>query len=215
MTTTGARTGAQHTVPVGYLPDGGQRVLVIASAGGAPTHPAWFHNLAAHPVVTVEDGLLAYEARATILVGEERDTLFARAVESDPGWGAYQVTAQRTLPVVALEAIPSGPRPLLPGAFLRSVHDAFRRELAMIRREVAASGPRIGAQLRINCLTACQGLRLHHSREDDGMFPYLGRTVRTSPRPWSDWSTSTRRSRCSLPSSKASSRPSTASPPHS
>lgn len=104
LTTTGARTGARRTVPLGALPDGDRRVLVIASAGGAPQHPAWFHNLVAHPLVTVEDGLRTYEALATVLEGTERDTLFARAAASEPGWDAYQVTARRTLPVVALEA---------------------------------------------------------------------------------------------------------------
>jgi deazaflavin-dependent oxidoreductase (nitroreductase family) len=50
LTTIGARSGAPHTTPLGYLPDG-ERSLVIASAGGAPNHPAWFHNLVANPHV--------------------------------------------------------------------------------------------------------------------------------------------------------------------
>ena len=56
LTTTGARTKTPHTTPVAYYPDGDGQVLVIASAGGAPHHPAWFHNLVAHPQVTVESG---------------------------------------------------------------------------------------------------------------------------------------------------------------
>ncbi len=172
LTTAGARTGSAHTTPVGYLPDG-DRVLVIASAAGAPTHPDWFHNLVTHPRVTVEDGTFRYQATATVLHGPERDQLFARAAEADPGWAQYQSKADRILPVVALEPIPGPPNPNAAtfGAFLRSVHDAFRRELALVRREVAASGPRIGTQLRVNCLTVCQGLRHHHHIEDTGMFP--------------------------------------------
>ncbi|MEV4085311.1 nitroreductase family deazaflavin-dependent oxidoreductase, partial [Nonomuraea fuscirosea] len=97
LTTIGARTGAPHTTPLGCLPDG-DRVLVIASAGGAPRHPAWYHNLVANPRVTVEDGVFTYEAQAVVLAGEERESVFARAVEADPGWGAYQERSGRVLP---------------------------------------------------------------------------------------------------------------------
>lgn len=69
LTTTGARTGAPHTTPLAYLPDGLSRVLVIASAGGAPKNPAWFHNLVADPRVTVESGSFTYEADAVVLAG--------------------------------------------------------------------------------------------------------------------------------------------------
>jgi len=108
LTTIGARSGAAHTIPLGYLPDGGERVLVIASAGGAPNHPAWFHNLA-HPRVTVEDGTFTYDAQAVVLEGAERDRVFARAVEADPGWADYQATTTRILPVVALLEVPGPP----------------------------------------------------------------------------------------------------------
>ncbi|SFN61205.1 nitroreductase/quinone reductase family protein [Actinomadura madurae] len=177
LTTTGARTGAPHTTPLGYLPDGLGRVLVIASAGGAPKNPAWFHNLVADPRVTVESGSFAYEADAVVLAGDERDRAFARAVEADPGWAGYESESGRTLPVVALVPTVSGPPggPETPGAMLLAVHDAFRAELALIRKEVAASGAGIGAQLRINCLTLCQGLGNHHLGEDTQMFPVLER----------------------------------------
>ncbi|MFG2287790.1 nitroreductase/quinone reductase family protein [Streptomyces sp. NPDC048595] len=178
LTTTGARSGAPHTTPLGYLPDGGERVLVIASAGGAPKHPAWYHNLVAHPRVTVEAGVFTYEAEAIVLEGAERDRAFARAAATDPGWSDYQERADRVLPVVALQEIPSGPpniRAASPGAALKAVHDGFRRELALIRAEMTASGPGLGVQLRINCLTLCQGLHNHHTGEDAGMFPMLGR----------------------------------------
>jgi deazaflavin-dependent oxidoreductase (nitroreductase family) len=174
LTTTGARSGRPHTTPVGFLPDTGGRMLVIASAGGAPKHPAWFHNLLANPVVTVEDGLFTYEARATVLDGAERDQMFARAVEADPGWGEYQANTTRVLPVVALEPISGGPpNATSMGAALKLIHDAFRRELTLIRDEIAESGPGIGSQLRVNCLAVCQGLRYHHTGEDTGVFPYL------------------------------------------
>ncbi|WP_433226280.1 nitroreductase/quinone reductase family protein [Actinomadura formosensis] len=177
LTTTGARSGARHTTPLGYLPDGDGRVLVIASAGGAPKNPAWFHNLVAHPRVTVESGAFTYEADAVVLEGDERDAAFARAVEADPGWGEYAARSGRTLPVVALVPVVAGPPagPESPSAMLVAVHDAFRRELALIRGEVAASGAGVGAQLRVNCLTLCQGLGNHHMGEEQQMFPLLER----------------------------------------
>jgi deazaflavin-dependent oxidoreductase (nitroreductase family) len=178
LTTTGARSGAPHTNPVGYLPDGGNRILILASAGGAPKHPDWFHNLVADPRVTVEDGTFTYEAEATVLKGDERDRIFARAAEADTGWAGYQAKTTRVIPVVALTNVSNGPpNTNAPswGAALKLVHDAFRRELATIRKEVAASGPILGAQLRVNCLTACHGLQTHHAGEDLGIFPFLQR----------------------------------------
>ncbi len=178
LTTTGARSGAAHTVPLGYLPDGDGRVLVIGSAGGSPRHPAWFHNVLADPRVTVEAGVFRYPAQAVVLTGDERDRAFARAVEDDPGWGGYEAAAGRRLPVVALVEVPAGPPDIAaptPGAALALVHDGFRRELALIRAEIVRSGPGIGAQLRINCLTLCRGLGNHHEGEDAALFPALAR----------------------------------------
>lgn len=172
LTTTGARTGIRRTVPVAYLPDGG-RSLIIASAGGGPRHPAWFHNLRAEPRVTVENGVFTVEADAVVLEGEERDAVFARAVEADPGWAEYQAKTDRTIPVVALDPVSGEAVEQRLGKGLIAVHDAFRRELAMVRDEIARSGPGLGAQLRINCLTVCQGLAYHHTMEDTGMFPAL------------------------------------------
>ncbi|WP_405584719.1 nitroreductase/quinone reductase family protein [Streptomyces sp. NBC_01092] len=184
LTTTGARTGRPHTTPLGYLPDGGDRVLVIASAAGAPRHPAWFHNLLAHPQVTVESGAFTYEARAVVLEGEERDRAFARAMEAEPGWAEYQAKTTRVLPVIALhEIVPDGPPNINAssmGEAIKVVHDAFRRELALIRAEMndaggkaGTGGSALGAQLRVNCLTFCAGLHNHHTGEDLAMFPFL------------------------------------------
>ncbi|WP_017537894.1 nitroreductase/quinone reductase family protein [Nocardiopsis halophila] len=172
LTTTGARTGLPRTTPLGYLNDERGRVVVIASAGGAPDHPAWYRNLRADPRVTVENGPFTYTATATVLQGVERDRVFARAVEADAGWGEYQERAGRTLPVVALEPVAGGPPDLPAGDALVVVHDAFRRELELVRAEVAdAGGGTLGAQLRLNCMALCQGLHHHHTMEDRGVFP--------------------------------------------
>ncbi|MFF2026614.1 nitroreductase/quinone reductase family protein [Streptomyces sp. NPDC058171] len=175
LTTTGRRSGRPHTTPVGYLPDGGERILVIASAGGAPQHPAWYHNLLAEPEVQVEDGVFVFRARAQELTGAERDEVFARAAEADPGWAEYQAKTDRVIPVVALVEVAAGPPVINSPSFadgLKVVHDGFRRELATIRAEIAAAGPELGSQLRMNCLTVCQGLKNHHQGEDQHLFPY-------------------------------------------
>ncbi|WP_189784539.1 nitroreductase/quinone reductase family protein [Streptomyces capitiformicae] len=180
LTTTGARTGSPHTTPLGYLPDGGDgTILVIASAGGSPKHPDWYRNVVATPRVTIESGVFTYEAEAVVLAGEERDRAFARAVEAEPGWAEYQAKTDRTIPVVALRELPkAGPPNINAGSMgkaIKVVHDAFRRELALIRRELTDSNgkPTLGAQLRINCLTFCQGLHNHHTGEDTMLFPFL------------------------------------------
>lgn len=176
LTTRGARTGTPHTTPLGYLHDGGERLLVIASAGGSARHPDWYRNVLANPQVTVEDGLFTYEASAVVVRGAERDRLFARAVEADPGWGEYQVKARRELPVVALQAIGLPTAGSL-GETIRRLHEGFRRELALIRREIGDDGDPtgLGAQLRVNCLTLCLGLSNHHTGEDAMIFPSVER----------------------------------------
>ncbi|MBB3663157.1 deazaflavin-dependent oxidoreductase (nitroreductase family) [Prauserella sediminis] len=174
LTTTGAKSGLRHTTPLAYFPDGG-RVLVIASAAGSDRHPDWFRNIEADPRVTVEDGAFTYDAHAEVLDGEERDTVFARVVAAEPGFGDYQRKTTRTLPVVALTPVADGP----PGGgsladILVGIHDGFRRELERIRKELADSGPTLGVQLRINCVTLCQGLHNHHVGEDMGLFAAIG-----------------------------------------
>ncbi|WP_329247648.1 nitroreductase/quinone reductase family protein [Actinoallomurus sp. NBC_01490] len=127
LTTTGARTGRPHTVPVGFLPDP-DRFLVIASAGGADRHPAWYHNLVAEPRVTVETGSSTLEADAVVLQGAEREEVWARAVESDPGWAEYQRKTARVIPVVALHPVRTSHADRPEGDLLTAMNDAFRRE---------------------------------------------------------------------------------------
>jgi deazaflavin-dependent oxidoreductase (nitroreductase family) len=101
LTTRGARTGASHTTPLGYLSEGDQ-LVVIASAAGAPRNPAWFHNVRANPSVTVEVGTSSFEAVATVPSPAERDALWAKVIEAMPGYADYQKQTDRVIPVVVL-----------------------------------------------------------------------------------------------------------------
>jgi deazaflavin-dependent oxidoreductase (nitroreductase family) len=103
LTTTGAKSGKQHTTPVMYLPEG-DHWYVFASMAGAPTSPAWYHNLVAHPDVTVEVGTDKFEARATPVTDRaERDRIYAEQVSRFPQFGEYEQKTQRVIPVVKLE----------------------------------------------------------------------------------------------------------------
>ena len=105
LTTTGAKTGRRLTVPLMYN-TAGERLLIFASKAGAPTHPAWYHNLVANPRVTLEVGTETFDAIATVVQGEERDRLFARHATQYPGFAEYQAKTTRTIPVIALERVP-------------------------------------------------------------------------------------------------------------
>lgn len=102
LTTTGAKSGRQLTKPVMYLREG-DRVFIFASKGGAPTHPAWYHNLLAHPEVTVEIGEQTYQAIATPVTGAERDQIYARWAERYPQFRDYQQKTTRVIPVIELK----------------------------------------------------------------------------------------------------------------
>ncbi len=81
----------------------GDRLLVFASKGGAPTNPDWYYNVRANPTVTVEVGTDTFEATAAVVTGAERDRLFAHHAKQFPGFAEYQANTTRTIPVVALE----------------------------------------------------------------------------------------------------------------
>ena len=104
LTTTGARTGETRTSPMMFVPDG-DRILVIASNAGAVRHPNWYHNLVAHPDVTVEVTGDTYPARARTLEGEERERLWASITAKYAFFLDHQAKIERTIPIVALERI--------------------------------------------------------------------------------------------------------------
>jgi deazaflavin-dependent oxidoreductase (nitroreductase family) len=100
LTTTGARSGQPHTVPMMYVPDR-DRLLVIASNDDAVYHPDWYHNLAADPHVTVEVAGAQYEARAVVTAGEERERLWTEIVAHYPFFRGHQAQVERIIPVGA------------------------------------------------------------------------------------------------------------------
>jgi deazaflavin-dependent oxidoreductase (nitroreductase family) len=102
LTTTGAKSGKQRVNPLAYLPDG-DRVLVFASKAGAPTNPDWYHNVLAHPDVTIEIDGETRPVRAVVIDGAERDALFARQKAAMPGFADYEAKTDRVIPVIALE----------------------------------------------------------------------------------------------------------------
>lgn len=102
LTTTAAKSGQLRTMPMMYLREG-DRLFVFASKAGAPTHPDWYHNLLADPVVAVEIGDQTYQGLTKPVIGEERDRIYARWVEQYPQFRAYQEKTTRIIPVIELE----------------------------------------------------------------------------------------------------------------
>lgn len=100
---TGARTGTERVSPVAAIRDGDDTWLVAASKGGAPDNPDWFHNLRAHPDVTIETPEAGtVEVRARVLEGDERDAAWARFTAMSEGFRSYEQKTSRVIPVVAL-----------------------------------------------------------------------------------------------------------------
>ncbi|MFE6050264.1 nitroreductase/quinone reductase family protein [Kitasatospora sp. NPDC056446] len=185
LTTTGARSGRPHTVPLGYVRAEGL-LLVVASAAGAPEHPQWYRNLLAHPVVRVELGTESFDTVAVPAEGDRRERLFAAVARKAPGYGDYQARTERELPVVVLErerpgTTPGGATPVVRTLAdkLLEAHTWLRAQLRHVREEAHAQIPGrpagFGLQLRQHCLAFCDGLTHHHTGEDTAVFPALAR----------------------------------------
>jgi deazaflavin-dependent oxidoreductase (nitroreductase family) len=102
ITNRGARTGKVRKTPVMRVEHGG-KYAAVASQGGAPTHPFWYHNLRAHPRVTVQDGPAKREMIAREVTGAEREQWWDLAVAAYPPYADYQRKTTRTIPVFVLE----------------------------------------------------------------------------------------------------------------
>jgi deazaflavin-dependent oxidoreductase (nitroreductase family) len=103
--TVGAKSGQPRTNPMVYVTDG-DRLVVIASKGGADSNPDWYYNVLANPNVTVELGTEQFQARATPVTGEpERSRLYAKMVEHRPGFADYEQKTSRKIPAIILERV--------------------------------------------------------------------------------------------------------------
>jgi F420H(2)-dependent quinone reductase len=100
---TGAQSGVKRTSPLMYHEEG-DTVAVVASKGGQPTHPAWFHNLKANPDTTIQIGSVLREVRARVATDEERNRLWPKFVAFYPGYDFFQRHAKgRKIPIVIFD----------------------------------------------------------------------------------------------------------------
>jgi deazaflavin-dependent oxidoreductase (nitroreductase family) len=101
---TGAKSGQERVAPLVYMDDDG-RYVIFASKAGAPTNPAWYHNLLAHPQTSIEVGSQTLPVVADEVTGDARQRLFDAQVQRNPGFADYQDKAgNRVIPVIALTA---------------------------------------------------------------------------------------------------------------
>ena len=104
LTTIGAKSGQERTTPLVYTIDAG-RIIIIASKGGAPTHPDWYYNLVANPIATVELGRERFQVRATAATGAERTRLYDQMAAQMPFFAEYQRGTTREIPLFILERL--------------------------------------------------------------------------------------------------------------
>jgi deazaflavin-dependent oxidoreductase (nitroreductase family) len=104
LTTKGRKTGRETTTPLIYT-QVGDRYVVVASQGGAPTHPGWYRNLVRHPEVEVQVEEDIFFARARTAKGDERERLWRKANEVWPHFDEYAKRTERLIPVVVLERL--------------------------------------------------------------------------------------------------------------
>jgi deazaflavin-dependent oxidoreductase (nitroreductase family) len=109
LTTAGRRSGLERTNPVLYLEDGA-RLVIVASKAGMDHHPAWFHNLVAHPEVSVQTGGQSQSMRTRVADAAERAELWPRLNALYANYDTYQGWTDRELPVVILDAWEEGGR---------------------------------------------------------------------------------------------------------
>ena len=102
--TIGAKSGQPRINPVAYVKDG-DRFVIIASKGGAPTNPDWYYNLVAHPDATVEVGTEQLQVHATVTAEPDRTRLYQQMVAMMPGFAEYEQKTTRKIPVFILTRV--------------------------------------------------------------------------------------------------------------
>jgi F420H(2)-dependent quinone reductase len=106
LTTLGNKSGKLRKTPLMRVEHEG-RYAVVASLGGAPTHPVWYHNIVAEPHVELQDGPVRQDMTAREVFGDEKAQWWARAVEAWPLYADYQAKTERAIPVLVLEPVAS------------------------------------------------------------------------------------------------------------
>ena len=99
--TTGAKSGKERINPLISMEDG-DRLVVIASKGGAPSHPDWYHNIVANPTIKVEYGTESFDSKATIAPEPERSELYEKMSQIFANFSEYKETANRVIPVITI-----------------------------------------------------------------------------------------------------------------
>jgi deazaflavin-dependent oxidoreductase (nitroreductase family) len=102
LSTKGAKSGETRENPLVYTRDG-DHYVIVASKGGAPTHPSWYHNLLKHPDVTVEVLGKTFKAHAHVPKGDEYERLYQQHANINPGFHEYRKKTSRQIPVIILE----------------------------------------------------------------------------------------------------------------
>ncbi|MFE7240666.1 nitroreductase family deazaflavin-dependent oxidoreductase [Streptomyces sp. NPDC057580] len=102
LTTHGAKSGKIRKTPLMRVEHDGT-YAVVASQGGAPQHPVWYHNITADPRVELQDGPVRQDMNAREVTGEEKAVWWERAVEAFPDYADYQLKTDRQIPVFVLE----------------------------------------------------------------------------------------------------------------
>lgn len=102
--TTGAKSGKERINPLATIKDG-DRWVIIASKGGAPSNPDWYYNVVANPLVGVEYGTEEFEARATVTEEPERTQLYSKVAALYPAFAGYTERTDRVIPVITLERL--------------------------------------------------------------------------------------------------------------
>jgi deazaflavin-dependent oxidoreductase (nitroreductase family) len=102
LTTLGAKTGKIRKSPLMRVEHNGS-YAVVASMGGAPTHPVWYHNVVADPRVELQDGPVRQDMLAREVTGDEKAAWLTRAVEAFPNYAEYQKNTDREIPILVLE----------------------------------------------------------------------------------------------------------------
>jgi deazaflavin-dependent oxidoreductase (nitroreductase family) len=109
LTTKGAKSGQPRENPLAFSRDDG-KYLVVASKGGAPTNPNWYHNLRTHPIVTVEVLGEKFDARAEVIDGDDYERLYQNHARPMPAFNEYRQRTSRKIPVIALTRLDNGKR---------------------------------------------------------------------------------------------------------